>query len=314
MRMKKRIIWVVVSCLMVLSLVMASCGPAEEEEAEVEMGEEEVEVGEEEIEVGEEEVIEEEDGILPPEVPKYGGTATIVGGEGTHFDSLQYLRQFNYSVFFTNEELITGDWRKGPTGTGEASFIYGCAGRMDLMTGWLAESWESPDDETIIFHIRPGIHWWNKPPTNGRELTADDVEFTYNKLMATGEFAGQEPNMFYGSMFPAVEECVATDDHTVEFHLKAASPFAIDQIVMPWLNPAIACPEWYDLTDEEKADWHNVVGTGAFYPTEYVAGTSMTNVANPDYYGTDPRYDDNPLPYTDGIRVIVVADMDTALA
>ena len=30
--MKKKIIWLVVSCLMVAALVLASCGPAEEEE------------------------------------------------------------------------------------------------------------------------------------------------------------------------------------------------------------------------------------------------------------------------------------------
>ena len=32
--MKKRIIWLVMSCLMVAALVLASCGPAEEEEEE----------------------------------------------------------------------------------------------------------------------------------------------------------------------------------------------------------------------------------------------------------------------------------------
>ena len=49
----KKIVWILVSCLMALSLVIASCGPAEEEA--------EVEVGEEEIEVGEEEIIREEE-------------------------------------------------------------------------------------------------------------------------------------------------------------------------------------------------------------------------------------------------------------
>ena len=69
--MGKKIIWMVVSCLMVLSLVMASCGPAEEE-AEVEVGEEEVEVGEVEVEVSEE---EEEEVVQPSDdTPKYGGT------------------------------------------------------------------------------------------------------------------------------------------------------------------------------------------------------------------------------------------------
>ena len=71
--MAKKIVWVVVSCLMVLSLVMASCGPAEE--AEVEVGEEEVEVGEAEVTEEEEEV---EEVVQPSDVPRYGGTLRLV--------------------------------------------------------------------------------------------------------------------------------------------------------------------------------------------------------------------------------------------
>jgi len=42
--MKRKIIWIAVSCLMALSLVMASCGPVEAKGVEVEVGAEEVEV------------------------------------------------------------------------------------------------------------------------------------------------------------------------------------------------------------------------------------------------------------------------------
>ena len=49
---KKKIIWLLVSCLMVLVLVITSCGPAAEEEAEVK-----IEEGEVVIEKGKEEGI-----------------------------------------------------------------------------------------------------------------------------------------------------------------------------------------------------------------------------------------------------------------
>ena len=42
--MKRKIIWIAVSCLMALSLVMASCGPVEAKGVEVGVGVEEVEV------------------------------------------------------------------------------------------------------------------------------------------------------------------------------------------------------------------------------------------------------------------------------
>ena len=68
--MKKRIVWILVSCLMVLSLVIASCGPAEVEEEE----EEEEVVIEEEEEEEEEVVEEEEEEVVSPDKPQYGGT------------------------------------------------------------------------------------------------------------------------------------------------------------------------------------------------------------------------------------------------
>ena len=38
----------------------------------------------------------------------------------------------------------------------------------------LAERWEEPDDTTVVFHLRKGVKWHNKPPLNGREFVAED--------------------------------------------------------------------------------------------------------------------------------------------
>ena len=66
--MKKKIIWIIVSCLMALSLVVASCGTAEvEEEEEEEMMEEEKEEEEEKKEE------EEKEKPVATGVPQYGG-------------------------------------------------------------------------------------------------------------------------------------------------------------------------------------------------------------------------------------------------
>ena len=46
---------------------------------------------------------------------------------------------------------------------------------LDVVKPHLAESYETPDPLTIIFHLRKGVRWHNKPPMNGRELTADDI-------------------------------------------------------------------------------------------------------------------------------------------
>jgi peptide/nickel transport system substrate-binding protein len=48
--------------------------------------------------------------------------------------------------------------------------------------GDLAESWTQPDDTTYVFKLRPGVKFHNLPPVNGRELVADDIAFSYQRI------------------------------------------------------------------------------------------------------------------------------------
>ena len=52
-----------------------------------------------------------------------------------------------------------------------------------LIEGDLAESWMQPSETTYVFKLRNGVRWHNKPPVNGRELTADDVVFSVNHFL-----------------------------------------------------------------------------------------------------------------------------------
>ena len=56
----------------------------------------------------------------------------------------------------------------------------------DVVVGRLAESWEQPDATTVVFNIRSGVHWHDKAPMNGRELTADDVVFNFHRYLGLG--------------------------------------------------------------------------------------------------------------------------------
>jgi peptide/nickel transport system substrate-binding protein len=185
---------------------------------------------------------------------------------------------------------------------------------LEYRTGLLAESWEQPDPTTVIIHLRQGVVW-KGGPAEGREFTSDDIVYTYDKVLGVGEFAGEDPNSVFAAVIPSVAEAVATDRYTVWFHLSSTGLFTIDEVLNPWMSIPIVPREWYeDLTEEEQADWRNVTGTGPFIIEDYADGTSLTYVANPDYYGVDARYPVNKLPYADELKILVVPDMDTALA
>src|SRR5216117_4098103 len=48
----------------------------------------------------------------------------------------------------------------------------------------LAESWTQPNETTYVFKLRKGVRWHNKPPVNGRELTAEDVKYTFDRFVS----------------------------------------------------------------------------------------------------------------------------------
>ena len=52
--------------------------------------------------------------------------------------------------------------------------------------GVLAESWETPDDTTYIFHLRKGVKFHN-----GREMTAEDVEYSFNRILGKTDAGDQ---------------------------------------------------------------------------------------------------------------------------
>ena len=175
-------------------------------------------------------------------------------------------------------------------------------------TGILAESWEKPDAQTVIVHLREGVNWQDKPPVNGREFVAADVQFHFDYLLGTGS-GFTEPNPFFAGMLSSLERAVAIDDYTVEFTFKKPTALGIDQVLS---SPAIAAPESVALYEEN--DWHNAIGTGPWMLTDFVQVTSITFDRNPDYWGYDERYPNNQLPYADVLKYVQIKDMSTAIA
>jgi ABC-type transport system substrate-binding protein len=156
--MGKKIIWLAVSLLMSISLLMASCGPAETDEPE----------DTETPNTPETSGNTETPNTPEASEPEYGGTLNLyANSDPSGYDDGVTLYFLNYTCYLTNEDLLQGDWLKGPAGTEEISWKLGCIGRIEMLNGSLAESYEMPDDETIIYHIRPGIHWQNISPVNG---------------------------------------------------------------------------------------------------------------------------------------------------
>ena len=181
--MNKKVVWLVLSCLMVVALVLASCGPAAEEEEEGKVITGKVVEKEEEV-VEKEKVVEEGPEMVRNiqgklvEKPQYGGTIRyrVLPHQAKHYDPLYW--DGNNCLSIVMDRFMTAPWEKGPAGTNETPLDYSYYPQV-WYRGELLESFEVIDIHTVKYTLRKGIHYWNKPPVNGREMTADDVIWNF---------------------------------------------------------------------------------------------------------------------------------------
>jgi peptide/nickel transport system substrate-binding protein len=181
----------------------------------------------------------------------------------------------------------------------------------EYMQGQLAESWELTDPETLTVNLRQGIHWQNKPPVNGREFVANDVAEHYHRLMGTDGYT--EPNQWAGSWLSSVESVTATGKYTVVFKLTNTITGTFQVIDNAGQNTIVA-PEAVAAEGGVITNWENCVGTGPWMITDFVAGSSITYIRNPDYWRYDERHPENQLPYADEVKYLNITDQATQLA
>ncbi len=309
--MIKRIVWLLLSCMMAISLLVASCGPAAEEEEE-----EEVIIGEEE-----EEEEEEEEVVTPSGEPVYGGTLYLCSAvDILNFDPMDWVGG-GPSLDLTMNRLWDGDWAKGKAGgygTGETDWATSYDVRAHKR-GYIAETINFEIDDAsgmgkIIYKIRKGIHWALNPNsraaviTNGREINADDVVFSLNRCITDPNANIYRSNPFLRT---AVITKTAPDTVTVEVPiervLEAAKRFGDSTFPVP-----------KDAIEQlgNIRDWKDAVGTGPFILTDYVVASTVTLKKNPDYWLKNPvgpgKGDD--LPYLNEVKWLIIPDASTRLA
>ncbi len=303
--MKK--IWaLILSLLIMLSFLMISCESETTEKVAKDEGDDKVVITETETGEKKQETVQQP-GMRDPDEPKYGGVFIDTGGDPFGWDPGIMQSIFIYWSRFMNEPLLITDWSKGPAGTGQVDFQFGYMGMGSLLRGALAESYELPDNETIIFHIRPGVHWWNKAPVNGREVTADDVVWSIEREWAC-------PRCWPRSSEPKENWLIsikALDKYTVE--CKVPPHVQGYHVIFEGWYLQILPPEVVAMYGDMN-NWENVVGTGPWMIDDYVVSSSLTFKRNPNYWSNDPVHPDNPIPYMDSYKQLIIPDLSSQQA
>jgi len=285
--MKSRLFFVVQSCLLILAMVLVSFGQSA-------MAAKMRNVWGQMV-----------------EKPRYGGTFTIASTMDFKHADPWYNWQGTIVVAPVLEHLGIGNWaipkEKYPFDSGFVT--------VDVIKPHLAESWSMPDPTTIIFKIRKGIHWQNKPPMNGRELDAYDVEYSFARVRGVGEWKkqGKSPYAHLVNSAP-ITSIKATDKWTVVVKSSKFSFTTLKGVYWAsWEGAWISPKEVLQKYGHHK-DWRNVVGTGPYMFKDHVEGASWTYERNPNYWYKDERFPGMRLPFADTLKVLIIPERATRLA
>jgi peptide/nickel transport system substrate-binding protein len=138
---------------------------------------------------------------------------------------------------------------------------------------WLAESWENPDNNTWIFHLRKDIYF-----TNGEVLDAHAVKYSLERIM------NPETNSPQAWRLNLVKEIETPDDYTVV--IKTKEPYAALLNIMTLMF--IVPPEYVEKVGNTEFG-ANPIGSGPYKVDEFSPGSKVVLVANEDYWKGAPE-------------------------
>ncbi|MDP9144788.1 MAG: ABC transporter substrate-binding protein, partial [Actinomycetota bacterium] len=223
----------------------------------------------------------------PAQTPKRGGTLSLRTWDPPHFDHiLAHAYKTHVVISFTHSRLLK---HKAGPGVRPGSF---------QIEGDLAESWQQVNDTTYVFKLKKGVRFHAKPPVNGRELTAEDVRYTFERILT-------DKGSVNVSMYRAISKVEAVDKYTVRFTLKEPFAWFLDMIANPMAGAIIAkeCVEKFGDLKKPEA----VIGTGPWMLDSYKPNVSITLVRNPAYFVAG-------LPYIDRVEMLVDEDSASRIA
>ena len=156
----------------------------------------------------------------------------------------------------------------------------------------LCESWTMEDERTFVFRLRQGVQWQSLSPVNGRDLTSDDIVFSYNRQRRPGW-----PN---AELLGTVQRIEAPRPDTVRITL--AAPDADFLAALADGHSKIVAREAVEVNGDLKNG--PTIGTGPWVLTETRPGVSHIFERNPAYF-------EEGLPFVQKLVMHIITDGPT---
>lgn len=163
--------------------------------------------------------------------------------------------------------------------------------------GQLAESWEIPDEVTYIFHLRQNVKFHS-----GRAMTADDVVYTFDRILGKTEAGDIGALGSKASYYGGVQNVEAVDTYTVKFTLDKPNAAFLGNLTSRY-GAIVDKDVIAEKGDLMRADG----GTGPFKLDEWLPDNYVKVTYFEDYWDTDRVK-------LDGITYFLIGDEAARLA
>ena len=167
----------------------------------------------------------------------------------------------------------------------------------------LAVSWEvDSTGKAYTFKVREGAIY-----SDGTPVSAEDMSYSLNRMIdRPNDIAMPRSGCIRGFM----ENAQAIDPTTLQVNLKDPAVGFLGCVASPWISiPPKSILEEIDSGSDpgRELELDEVIGAGPFVLKNYQRGISFEVERNENYY-------DQPRPYLDGVRHVVVTDPSSRVA
>ncbi len=132
----------------------------------------------------------------------------------------------------------------------------------------LADRWETPDDRTWLFHLRPGVRF-----SDGQPVRARDV-------VASVRYASNAPTT--RTLLAPVESVDAVSEELVRIRTRFPCPVLLAHLAFALVLPEAAL---------SKTAAASAPGTGAYRVEDWVRGKELVLARNPHHWGPPPSFE-----------------------
>ena len=172
--------------------------------------------------------------------------------------------------------------------------------------GGLAESWEFPDPQTVVLHLREGVKWDPRPPTNSRVLDSEDVLMTWDSFKEQNTYR-KDFNAELNPFAP-ISSMDAPDAQTVVINMPRPNSLVLPRLASLSSASFNVTPKEAFGTGSNSFDIRQEArGTGAMLLERWEPDVEMIYRRNPNYWREN-------RPFVDGVDAHIITEYTQQLA